>query len=447
MIDVKKKITDFFARELWEIDLGSLNRYKSLVIKTLRLLNVAVHEFTEGHLTLRAMSLVYTTLLSIVPLLAISFSVLKAFGVHNELVEPFLNKALEPLGPKGAELTSTIIGFVENMKVGVLGSLGIGLLIYTVVSVIQKVENSFNAIWRIKKTRSLARRFSDYVSVMLIGPVLIFSALGLTASFMSNTIVQKVLSIEPFGSFFYFAAGKAPYLLVCAAFTFLYMFIPNTKVQFKAALIGGLVAGFLWETAGWAFASFAVSSTKYAAIYSGFAILLMFMIWMYLSWLILLVGAQITFYLQHPHFLTSRKDIFSLSSRLREKLAFSIMYYIGSSHYHHKKLFTFDSLVEHLKLPAEPVHDVIDMLEHHELILETADDPPAYVPARDIETIPLIELLNSVRMADKDSLSIEEQILSAEDIDRIIDRLDTSVAESLGEDTLKDLVLSGSKTD
>jgi membrane protein len=124
MIDVKKKIVDFFVRGLWDIDLGSLNGLKSFIVRTLRLLNIAFREFTEGQLTLRAMSLVYTTLLSIVPILAISFSVLKAFGVHNEVVEPFLHKFLAPLGAKGSEITSTIIGFVENMKVGVLGSIG-----------------------------------------------------------------------------------------------------------------------------------------------------------------------------------------------------------------------------------------------------------------------------------------------------------------------------------
>ena len=133
MINVKKKIADFFVRDLWEVDPGSLKGFKSFIIRTLRLLNIAFREFTEGQLTLRAMSLVYTTLLSIVPILAISVSVLKAFGVHNEVVEPFLQKFLAPMGAKGSEITSRIIGFVENMKVGVLGSIGLGMLFYTVV--------------------------------------------------------------------------------------------------------------------------------------------------------------------------------------------------------------------------------------------------------------------------------------------------------------------------
>lgn len=442
MINNKRKLIDFVTRGLWEVDLGSLNRVKSFAVQTLRLCNVAIREFTEGNLTLRAMSLVYTTLLSIVPVLAISFSMLKAFGVHNEVVQPFLIKFLAPLGPKGEEITTTIISFVENMKVGVLGSVGLILLIYTVVSVIQKVEKSFNAIWRIRKPRSLSRRFSDYISVIIIGPILIFSAIGLTATFMSNTIVQKIVSIEPFGTVFFYIAGKLPYFIVCGAFTFLYIFMPNTKVSFKSALVGGVLAGILWETAGWAFASFVVTSTKYAAVYSGFAILIMFMIWLYVSWLILLVGAQISFYHQYPLFLVTKKGAFRLSNRLRERLAFLVMYLIGYNYYHNKEHLTVDALVDRLALPIDMVQDVLTVLERNALIIETADDPPAYVPARDIETILLKELFNAVRMAEREARAVEERLVSIPEVDGIIHVLDNAFDDALGEKNLRDIVLS-----
>ncbi len=438
--DAAKRFLFFLKHDLWEIDPDSLNKYNAFIVKTLRLLNVALREFTEGQLTLRAMSLVYTTLLSIVPVLAISFSVLKAFGVHNEVAEPLLLKFLSPLGPKGEEITRQIIGFVENIKVGVLGSLGLGMLIYTVVSVIQKIESSFNSIWRIKKTRSLARRFSDYVSVIIIGPVLIFTALGLTASFMSNTFVQAIVSIEPFGTAFYYIVGKAPYIIVCGAFTFLYIFIPNTKVKFKSAFVGGLLAGILWETAGWAFASFVVSSTKYAAIYSGFAILLMFMIWLYVSWLILLVGAQISFYHQYPYFVAANNDVLQLSHRLREKMVFLIMYYIGHNFYHNKEHWTLDSLVEHLQLPVDAVHDVLIQLEQNGILLETGDDSPAYMPAKDLETVMLRDLLNIVRVANIGTQAVENHFSSVPEVDTVLDQLNGAATDSLGDKTLKDLV-------
>jgi membrane protein len=438
--DTTKKLVHFLRHDLWEIDLGSLNKYKLFLIKTLRLINVAIRELTEGQLTLRAMSLVYTTLLSIVPVLAISFSVLKAFGVHNEVVEPFLTKFLAPLGSKGEEITSQIIGFVENMNVGVLGSIGLGMLIYTVISVIQKIEASFNFIWRIKKARSLARRFSDYVSVIIVGPILIFSAMGLTASFMSNTIVQAIVSIEPFGTVFYYFVEKLPYIIVCAAFTFLYIFIPNTRVKFKSALIGGLLAGILWETAGWAFASFVITSTKYAAVYSGFAILLMFMIWLYVSWLILLVGAQISFYHQYPYFIDAQNKLLNVSHRLREKLTFLIMYYIGHNFHNNKKPWTLDALVAHLQLPVDSVHDTITNLEKNAFLLETGDEPPAYIPARELEAISLRDLMYTARMTDAETLAIENHLTTVPEVDGVLHTVDSAVTDTFGSKTLKDLV-------
>ncbi len=442
MTDIRKKLNDFFVRGVWEIDTDSLGKLRSFVIKSLRLLYVAIREFTEGQLTLRAMSLVYTTLLSIVPLLAISFSVLKAFGVHNQVVEPFLLKFLAPLGDRGEEITFKIIGFVENMKVGVLGSIGLGLLIYTIISAIHKIESAFNSIWRINKSRSLARKFSDYISVMIIGPVLVFTAIGLTTSLMSTAMVQKLISIEPFGSFFYFMVKISPYILISSTFTFIYIFIPNTKVKFRSALFGGVLAGVLWEATGWAFASFIVSSTKYAAVYSGFAILIMFMIWVYLSWIIVLVGGQVSFYHQYPQFLTAKKEVFSLSNRLRERLAFSVMFLICYNFHHNKKPWSLNSLVERMDLPVEPIYDVLNVLEQNNLIIETHDDPPAYSPARDIDTITLKEFLRSVRANEKEAYAVEKKIYFIPEIDEVMKMLDEAISNSLGDKTLKSLVIS-----
>ena len=442
MLNRSNKLKDFFVRRVWEIDINSLGKYRSFVIKSMRLFYVGMREFTKGQLTLRAMSLVYTTLLSIIPMLAISFSLLKAFGVHNQVIEPFLLKFLTPLGPKGEEITYQITEFVENIKVGVLGSFGLAMLIYTGISVIQKIESSFNSIWGIRKTRSLIRKFGDYISIILIVPVLILAAIGITASAMSTTVVKYILTVKPFGMFFYFAAEIFPYIIVCAVFTFLYTFIPNTKVKFKSALVGGIFASVLWETTGWLFASFIVKSTKYAAIYSGFAILIMFMIWLYLSWLILLVGAQVTFYHQYPQFLTTKKEVFRMSNRIREKLAFLVMFFIGYSFYHNKQPWTLNSIVDHLRLPVEPVQDILILLEQNNLILETHDDPPAYIPARAIEKITLTELLGSVRVTEKETLPVEKTIVSVAAVDRITKKLDDAVGNTLGEETLRDLVCS-----
>jgi len=267
-----------FVRFVWKDDLPTAPWYRRWPLWVLRLLYVTLRELVSGGLALRATSLVYTTLLSVVPLLAVSFSVLKAFGVHNKM-EPVLLGLLEPLGPKGVEITGHIIGFVQNVKVGVLGAVGLAFLFYTVVALLQKIESAFNSVWHVRRLRGFSRRFSAYLTVVLIGPVLVFSAIGITASVANNGVVQYLLTVEPLGSLYLQASRLLPYGLVWVAFSFLYVLIPNTNVRLGPALMGGLMAAGLWQSAGWFFAHFIASSGKYAAIYSGFAVVILVLIW------------------------------------------------------------------------------------------------------------------------------------------------------------------------
>lgn len=283
-----------------------------------------LRDLLEGDISLRAMSLVYTTLLSLVPLLALAFSVLKAFGVHNQL-EPILNRALEPLGDQAAVISANIITFVDNIKVGVLGSIGIALLLYTSVSMISKIEASFNFIWKIKQERGLTQRFGEYLSVLLIGPVLVFTALALTASVRSSTVVTTLALYEPFGTTILLATKLAPYVLIVAALTFVYSFIPNTRVKLSAAAGGGLFAGIAWESASIGFARFVAGASSYSAIYSSFAIIIILLIWLYVSWLIVLFGCRLAFYLQHPRHLVGVVEIRPPASREAEYLPIRLM--------------------------------------------------------------------------------------------------------------------------
>ncbi|MEW5800983.1 MAG: YihY/virulence factor BrkB family protein [bacterium] len=439
----RRKLDDLAFRTLWGRDVSDTSfwgRVRAFLLRLLRLLYGAVRKFSEGQLTLQAMSLVYTTLLAFVPLLAVSFSVLKAFGVHNQ-IEPLLRNFLAPFGPKAGEITRQVTGFVENIKVGVLGSIGSATLIYTVISLLQKIENAFNSIWQVKRARGLLRKFSDYMSVISIGPLLVFSAVGSAASFIRTTAVQKVVSLKPFGMVFYLAGRLIPSLFICASFTFIYLFIPNTRVRFKSALAGGLSAGILWEGTGWAFASFMVSSTKYAAIYSGFAIIVLFMIWLYFNWLIVLIGAQISFYHQYPGLLSIRQEALLSDHQLREKLVFSIMFLISDSYYHHTPPWTIASLVRYLNLPVGPLFDMLDVLGKKGFIVETSHDPPSYLPARDIETITLKSILSTVRNVETG----QDSFFSISEVDGIMRRMDEAIKDALGEKTIKDLVLSQGK--
>jgi membrane protein len=260
MPKLHQKLDKLIWSNMLEERFGILGRVVSVV---LRYVFALLRDMFQGQLMLRSMSLVYTTLLSIVPLIAFSFSVLKGFGKHKEL-EPLLFKALEPLGPQGAEITQQIINLVDNVKGGVLGGISLAFFIYTAVSMVQKVEESFNYVWYVAKRRSFARRFTEYMVVMLIGPVVIVIALGMIASLRSNTIIQFFMTSEWFGPVFLATSKLTPYLLVTSVFTFVYMYMPNTRVRFwsaRQAKSNGSVIRWRWTNL-WNKSSQAIGTAK-----------------------------------------------------------------------------------------------------------------------------------------------------------------------------------------
>lgn len=428
-------------RVIWGGRLSALPPWKGHLISALRIGYLVIRDVLDGQLTLRAMSLVYTTLLSLVPLIAVSFSVLKGFGVHNQ-VEPLLLGLLTPLGEKGVEITSRIIEFVENMKAGVLGSVGLALLLYTVVSLIQKIEHAFNYTWHVSEDRPLAQRFSDYLSAILIGPVLIFTALGITASISSAAVMQQLMAIEPFGTLIQFMTRLLPYILVIVAFTAVYIFVPNTKVRIGSALVGATVAGVLWETTGWAFTSFVVTSAKYTAIYSAFATLIIFMIWLYVSWLILLVGASIAFYHQYPERRILQRQELHLSNRLKEKLTLLIMALIGQHFYHQRPAWTVQTLARHLNVAVESITPILECLVNKKLLARSNEVPASFLPSQPPETMQLLDVVTAVRKAEEGNSLNLELLPKDNTVDALFDDMERSLRNSLQGKTLKDLSLA-----
>ncbi len=426
---------------MWDDDLSDMDRPRRILVFVLRVAHMLLRELLGGQLNLRAMSLVYTTLLSIVPLLAVSFSVLKGFGVHNQ-IEPLLYNFLEPLGPQGAEITEKIIYFVENVKVGVLGSVGFAMLIYTVIALVQKIEAAFNFVWQIDHLRPLSQRISNYLSVILLGPALIFIAISFSATVLGSDWTQRLITIEPLGTLVFYSSKLVPFVLVSLAFTLIYIFIPNTRVQFRAALVGGVIAGVIWKFTGWGFAAFIASSSKYAAIYSSFAIMILLLIWMYLSWLILLVGSQIAFFVQFPKYMTMNRVRFVLSGRLREQLALQLMYLVAYNNHHNRPPWNLDQFAEYLNIPGEPVYRMVKVLVDAGYLIEISeDDPPIYLPLHDIDTTRLVDLLKDIRAAGESRFLSLRQLTSVQPVEQLMSGLQVSSETALGERTLKSLVL------
>jgi membrane protein len=439
MSSIFSAIDDFLKKDLWEVRENSTAKLRNLLV-VLRLLYKIGQEFLNGEITRRASSLVFTTLLTLVPVLAVSFAVLKAFGVHN-MLGPFLSNFLEPLGEKGDRLAFAIVRYVNRINVGLLGTIGLASLVYTVTNTVQQVESAFNYLWQINEKRGLLERFRDYMSVLMVGPVLIFSALGITTSIMSNAIVQKITSVEPFGTALFLLGKILPYFLISAAFTLMYYLLPYTKVKWKSALVGGVSAGILWEAGSWAFAHFIVTSMKYSAIYSGFAIILLFMTWLYYNWVILLTGVKVSFYHQFPVLLNMRDDRMVYSEWYMQRIAIILMYLIGYNYFHGKPRWTLPTLMERLQIPKAAVQDILEGLENKGLILRV-DTDKTFVPSRDIETIRLSEIVNSVRGDFQGAHSPLKDFVALPGIEKIMKEMENSINDVLSKETLKELIAS-----
>jgi len=397
-----------------------------------------IRDMFQGQLMLRSMSLVYTTLLSIVPLIAFSFSVLKGFGKHKEL-EPLLFKALEPLGPQGAEITQQIINLVDNVKGGVLGGISLAFFIYTAVSMVQKVEESFNYVWYVAKRRSFARRFTEYMVVMLIGPVVIVVALGMIASLRSNTIIQFFVTSELFGPVFLATSKLTPYLLVTAVFTFVYMYMPNTRVRFRSALVGGVAGGTFWATVSVIFATFVVAATRTQLIYSGFAVAITTLIWLYLNWLILLIGSQLAFYHQNPAFLRIGRREPRLSNAMRERLALNIMLLVGRAFRRGDTTISVHELARTLRIPSITLTPIITGLETDGLLTSTEEED--LLPGREMSRILLNDVIAVVR--ERGETGSYRDPKWADEITGLGEQVDAAVSSTIGEQTLADLLDKG----
>jgi membrane protein len=403
-----------------------------------RLLWVLGRDLLEGQLTMRAMSLVYTTLLSLVPLLALAFSVLKALGVHNQL-EPLLAEALAPLGPRSVDITTSVIGFVENMNVSVLGSVGVGLLFYTAISMIQKIENSFNFIWRVELPRPFSQRIGEYLAVIMVGPALVFSALGVTATLLSSDIVLRISEIQPFGFLVSSLTKALPFVLVIGAFTFVYLFIPNTRVRVLPALAGGVAAGALWQTASLAFASFVAGTSTYNAVYSGFAIFLFLLIWLYVGWLILLTGCQLAFYLQNPSHIRLTRVAPHLASRGAEYIALAIMVLVTRAFVKGQPAPSTQALIDDINGAPEHVHRQLTVLRHHGLLAETGTKGGSWLPGIDPEQVSMIRLWRLIRSGTEPLPRGRDPV--AGQVLRLLDDAEAPLDATRSSETLRQFVL------
>ncbi|MBS0395088.1 MAG: YihY family inner membrane protein [Proteobacteria bacterium] len=425
-----------FEALLFEAPPAPLGRIGRATLAPLRYVYALARDLVFGDLNMRAMSLVYTTLLSIVPLLAFCFSIVKAFGFHREF-EPLIAEFFRPLGSRGPELTARVIGFVDHLQGGVLGSVGLAVLLWTVISVVQKVEDSFNHLWHVDRPRSLARRFSEYLSVLIVSPILMAAALALVASIATRPLLVWLQSHPPLGLLVTTAGKLGPLVIVTGGFTFLYSFVPNTRVRLRSAALAGLAAAAAWVTASFAFTRLVAYSTEMMAVYAGFAIVLLALMWIWLNWLILLTGALFAFYLQNPAYLRSGERDVVPTARLRERLAVSVMVLVAQAFEAGAARQSVTRLAEALAVPSIALGPIVDALIEAGL-LETTDRE-GLLPARDPARITLAEVLTAVRDGNQGRAMTLRQAAVIAPAEAACGRVEELIRRELGTSSLRDL--------
>ena len=356
-----------------------------------------LRDLLGGQLNIHANGLVFATLLSLVPLIAFSFALLRGFDAQREL-EPLVYEFFQPMGSAAGEVTQKVMNFADRVRGGVLGSVGLTFLIWTLIGTLKRVEDSLNFVWHVEQPRSFVRRIAEFFALLVIAPILFGALVGMAKLTSANSSVQMLAHLPLLGSLARGLLALTPVALVSGVFTVVYALIPNTRVQYVPALIGGLAAGILWSAIGRTFTGFVQVSAHLTSVYAGFAIFIAALVWIYVSWLILLLGAQLSFYVQNPSYLRIGLREPRLSNAESEQLALSVMYLVARSHLRAGERWSINSLAAELAIPGVAVARIVDALESGGLLVTTTEHE-TLLPGRDAGYIPLQEILAVARTA------------------------------------------------
>jgi membrane protein len=407
------------------------------LLRGLRYPYAILRDLIGGELTLRATGLVYATLLALIPLIALSFAVLKAFGAHRDL-EPFLLEFFRPVGTAGEQITHRLMEFAENVSGSLLGIVGFALLMWTLVGTVKRVEDSLNFVWRVQNARSIPRRVVEYAALLVVGPIAIATVIGFSKmAFDSASHAAQGFSLGM--DAVRIIISLAPYALVTGLFTAIYMLVPNTRVRMLPAMGGALAAGVSWAAIGKAFTALVLSTSRLTLVYAGFAMVVAVFVWTYLGWLILLAGAQLAFYLQNPQNLRLGHQLLRLSNSEQERLALDVMARVALRHHAGDPPCTADALSRSLALPGSTIADMAEHLENCGM-LAIADDGRMF-PGRDIASIRLAQILECARS--RSSGHDPHPRLSAPGVQMLQQSLEQALRAACGERTLADLISEG----
>ncbi len=435
---------NFLEHELWEMDAADQRWWRRFLLNQGQILALVVRGFISDGCMLRASALTFTTLLSLVPLLALVFSVLKGFGVQNEL-EPLL---LEQLAVGGGAAVTKIVEYINNTNVARLGTYGLVFLIATVLTLLSNIEKSFNSVWGVKETRPMLRRFTDYFSVVTIGPLLVVVAISMTSTLKSQQLVITLTEHEYVGEVLLFMFEILPFVVMWLVFAGLYLFMPNVKVSPRAALIGGVFGGTLWQLSQWGYLSFQVGVARYNAIYGTMAALPILMVWIYLSWMIVLLGLEMTYATQNLS--TIRQDLRGkrINFASIEFIAVTVLLFVSRRFYMGKPPLGHEELASNLDVPPRLLRTILEDLSRLGFVVATTheNDVAGYQPAKALEKIRMHDVIRGLAVDGSDynrlRNSCERRVVAG-----LEETLLVAEREALDDMTLRDLVLRAEDAD
>ena len=390
---VYRRGRQFVERDIWLLDLSGFSAGKRVVVRQLQVGVIVARGFLHDQCLLRASALTYTTMLALVPMLAFMFAFLTGLGVPN-LLEPLLMERL----PMGSEETVTLIlNFVEKIKVGTLGAIGLGSLLLTTLLQLGTVEQALNAIWGVTEGRTLPRKLTDYLSVLVIGPLALFLAMASTAALRNQAVVTFLMQQHIIGDALVMVFNLLRYAVVWLAFTFVYAYMPNTRVKIVPALIGGIVGGALWQGAQWAYIEFQVGMARYNAIFGAFAQLPVLMFWLYVSWVIVLLGAELTFACQNAATYRFERLTPVTSMHVKERLALTLSFALVRAFTQDDGPWSAVAFAQQHRVPIRLLREVLETLADAGLIVEAVGASEHYVPGRDPATLTPWHILRAIR--------------------------------------------------
>jgi membrane protein len=429
-----RKLSDFLRNEVWH-DPTDAGRLYFFYYQTVRVILLTIHGLQNRLILLRASALSYSTLLAIVPLLAIAFSMLKGLGFQSRLEHVLVNY----LTAEQEELTSRIMEYIANTNFKALGVFGTALLIYASVMMLSNVERTFNELWGVPQQRTIPRKISNYISVLFLGPFLMVLSTAMIASFSSNTVVAALTEYKAFEHFFVLSSKIIPHAILWVAFTVMYIFMPNTRVKLVPAIVAGIICGSIWEVAFRLYTDFNIGLTKYNTIYGTFAVLPIFIIWLYISWLIVLIGAQLSYAIQNVRSYQQEMNFYDVGYGQKEEMALNIMLKISAIFHNGLAHMGVEALSNALAVPVRLVREITQKLCDCGMLQEISGDEITFQPSKNITLISVLDVCDALRHEGDGDWHVPENEQN-DRLQALMKSRTKAEAEQLGNITMLDLV-------